>query len=224
MQTVPIDQFFLRIFLSALLGGIIGFERERQSQPAGLRTLIILSVGSTLAMILSINMAFQFTPTGQSGDPARLAAQVVSGVGFLGAGAILHYGLNVKGLTTATSLWAIAIVGLAVGAGWYLESIVTTTIMLVALVVMNIFERRYVHSYTSFDLTIKAADKKGMIDEIKSKLSDPGHSVSIVRVSKDLDDNRLTVELTVRALEPNLQDHLIGQLSAIEGVKSFKID
>jgi putative Mg2+ transporter-C (MgtC) family protein len=121
-------------------------------------------------------------------------------------------------------LWAIAIVGLAVGAGWYLESIATTLIMLVALVVMNMIERRFIHSYNTFDLTIKANDKHGMIDEIKSKLSDPGHTVTIIRVSKDLDDNRLTVELTVRALETNLQDHLIGQLSGIEGVKSFKID
>jgi putative Mg2+ transporter-C (MgtC) family protein len=224
MNTVPIDQFILRLLLSAVLGGVIGFERERQSQPAGLRTLIILSVGSTLAMVLSINMAFQFVPGQSSGDPARLAAQVVSGIGFLGAGAILHYGLNVKGLTTATSIWTIAIVGLAVGAGWYVESIATTGLMLVVLVVLNIIERRYIHSYTSFNLTVKAADKHGMIEEIKTKLSDPGHSVSVIRVSKDLDDNRITVELTVRALETNLQDHLIGQLSGIDGVKSFKIE
>jgi putative Mg2+ transporter-C (MgtC) family protein len=224
MNTVPLDQFILRLLLSAVLGGLIGFERERQSQPAGLRTLIILSVGSTLAMVLSIDLAFQFTPGEPAGDPARLAAQVVSGVGFLGAGAILHYGINVKGLTTATSIWTIAIVGLAVGAGWYIESIATIVVMLVVLVVLNIIERRYIHSYTSFSLTIKAADKHGMIDEIKNKLSDPGHSVNVIRVSKDLDDNRLTVELTVRALGPNLQDHLIGKLSAIEGVKSFKIE
>jgi putative Mg2+ transporter-C (MgtC) family protein len=224
VNTVPIDQFILRLLLSAVLGGVIGFERERQSQPAGLRTLIILSVGSTLAMVLSINMAFQYTPGEPAGDPARLAAQVVSGIGFLGAGAILHYGINVKGLTTATSLWTIAIVGLAVGAGRYIESIATTLVMLLVLVGLNIIERRYIHSYTSFDLTIKAADKHGMIEEIKSKLSDPGHTVKVIRVSKDLDDNRITVELTVRALETNLQDHLIGQLSGIEGVKSFKIE
>ena len=224
MNTVPIDQFAIRLLLSALLGGLVGFERERQGQPAGLRTLIILSVGSTLAMILSINMAFQYTPQEPAGDPARLAAQVVSGIGFLGAGAILHYGLNIKGLTTATSLWTIAIVGLAVGAGRYIESIATTAVILVALVILNMIERRYIHSFTSFNLTVKAADKHGMIDRLKTALSDPGHTVSVIRVSKDLDDNRITVEMTVRALETNLQDHLIGQLSAIEGVKSFKIE
>jgi len=224
MNTVPLDQFVIRLLLSAVLGGLVGFERERQSQPAGLRTLMILSVGSTLAMILSINMAFQYTPQEPAGDPARLAAQVVSGIGFLGAGAILHYGLNIKGLTTATSLWTMAIVGLAVGAGRYIESIATTAVILVALVILNMIERRYIHSFTSFSLTVKATDKHGMIDQLKNALSDPGHTVNIIRVSKDLDDNRITVEMTVRALETNLQDHLIGQLSAIEGVKSFKIE
>lgn len=224
MVTISIDQFILRILVSAVLGGLIGYERERQHQPAGLRTLMILSVGSTLAMVLSIDMAFMYTPAFPAGDPARLAAQVVSGIGFLGAGAILHYGLNVKGLTTATSLWAIAIVGLAVGAGRYVKSTAATLLLLIILVILNFFEEHFIHQYVTYDLTVKATDRHGIIEEIKSRLSDGKHTVAIIRVSKDLDDNRVTVELTVRAIEIGLQDHLIGQLTKMDGVKSFKIE
>ncbi len=97
-------EIVLRLGLSAVLGMVIGFDRERQNQPAGLRTHTILAIGSCLAMTISINLAIQYQPIA-NGDPSRLAAQVVSGIGFLGAGAILRYGTNVKGLTTATSLW-----------------------------------------------------------------------------------------------------------------------
>jgi len=97
-------EILIRLGLAALLGMIVGFERERQNQPAGLRTHAILAIGSCLAMTISINLAVQFVPHVPNGDPARLAAQVISGIGFLGAGAILRYGTNVKGLTTATSL------------------------------------------------------------------------------------------------------------------------
>jgi len=100
----------LRLAVSMLLGGAIGFERERDSQPAGLRTHMILILGSCLAMILSINIGIK-----NGTDPTRMAAQVISGVGFLGAGAILRSGFNVKGLTTATTVWTTAIIGLAVG-------------------------------------------------------------------------------------------------------------
>src|SRR5665648_365038 len=93
----------IRIIIAALLGAIVGFERERNGQDAGLRTHIILVVGATLTMTISINMAIQYRPLVINGDPARLAAQVVSGIGFLGAGAIIRYGPNIKGLTTAAS-------------------------------------------------------------------------------------------------------------------------
>ena len=112
----------IRLLIAAGLGAVVGFERERSQQPAGLRTHIILVVGSTLAMTLSVNLAIQFQPLVPNGDPARLAAQVISGIGFLGAGAIFRYGVSIKGLTTATSLWTMAVVGLVVGAGHYLAA------------------------------------------------------------------------------------------------------
>ena len=101
----------LRLLVAGVLGGLVGYERERNNQNAGLRTHIILVIGAALAMTLSINLAIQFRPLVSNGGPARLAAQVISGIGFLGVGAIIRYGPNIKGLTTATSMWSMAIVG-----------------------------------------------------------------------------------------------------------------
>jgi putative Mg2+ transporter-C (MgtC) family protein len=107
----------LRLLLSFVVGMLIGLELEANHQPAGLRTHILISIGSTVVMLISIFIPQTFT--GFVGDPGRIAAQVVSGIGFLGAGAILKFGTDVKGLTTAASIWAMAAVGLAIGAGMY---------------------------------------------------------------------------------------------------------
>jgi putative Mg2+ transporter-C (MgtC) family protein len=129
----------LRLFMSLVAGGLIGFERERRRQPAGLRTHILICVGSTLLMLLSIYIPQKFFDM-KNGDPGRIAAQVVSGIGFLGAGAILKLGINVKGLTTAASIWVVAAVGLAIGAGLYIPSLIALAIILFALVVLDYIE------------------------------------------------------------------------------------
>jgi putative Mg2+ transporter-C (MgtC) family protein len=133
-----------RLAMAAVLGGVIGGERERLSWAAGLRTHMLVAVGSSLVMITS---AFGFadvlgTP-GVSLDPSRIAAQVVSGIGFLGAGSILLRGEMIRGLTTAASLWTVAGVGLAVGGGLYTASIAATVIILVILAGIKPIERRF---------------------------------------------------------------------------------
>ncbi|NLF50962.1 MAG: MgtC/SapB family protein, partial [Leptolinea sp.] len=138
---IPEGQIFLRLIIASVLGALIGLDRERQNQPAGLRTHIILVTGAALAMTLSINLSMQYRTMATNGDPTRLAAQVLSGIGFLGAGAILRYGTNIKGLTTATSLWTMAVVGLAVGAGYLLVAIGTTVFLLSALTILNRIEK-----------------------------------------------------------------------------------
>ncbi len=131
----------IRLGLSFIAGLIIGFERASRHQVAGIRTHILICVGSTLLMILSIWIPQEFNML-KNGDPSRIAAQVVSGIGFLGAGAILRLGNNVKGLTTAASLWLIAAVGLAIGAGLYFAAAMAEAISLFTLVVLDIFEKR----------------------------------------------------------------------------------
>jgi putative Mg2+ transporter-C (MgtC) family protein len=117
----------LRLLIAALLGGILGLEREQADKPAGLRTLILVCMGSALFTIAS---KFGF---GDDADAARVAAGIVAGIGFLGAGTILRVKGEVIGITTAATIWAVAAVGLAVGAGLYLVALVTTGIALVAL-------------------------------------------------------------------------------------------
>jgi putative Mg2+ transporter-C (MgtC) family protein len=122
-----------RITLSAVLGGIIGFEREWSGHPAGLRTNMVVAIGSCLFTLLSIE---GFPLRGAAQDTARIAAQVVSGVGFLGAGAVLQTKGHTKGLTTAATIWLVAAVGMGAGAGAYLLSIYTTLLTTVVLVLL----------------------------------------------------------------------------------------
>jgi putative Mg2+ transporter-C (MgtC) family protein len=131
----------LRLALSFVAGGVVGLERESRRQPAGLRTHTLISLGSTLLMLLSIYIPQEFFDM-KNGDPGRIAAQVVSGIGFLGAGAILRFGNNVKGLTTAASVWVAAAIGLAIGAGLYLPALIALVLVMFTLVLLDLIERR----------------------------------------------------------------------------------
>ncbi|MDR2535735.1 MAG: MgtC/SapB family protein [Treponema sp.] len=132
----------IRLSLGFLAGAIIGLERSSRHQVAGLRTHILIATGATLLMLLSIWLPQRFQPIDR-GDPGRIAAQVVSGIGFLGAGAIIRLGNNVKGLTTAASLWLIAAVGLAIGAGMFWAAGTVMVIILVTLVALDKFEKKF---------------------------------------------------------------------------------
>jgi putative Mg2+ transporter-C (MgtC) family protein len=133
-----------RLALSALLGSFIGYERERLAWAAGLRTHMLVCVGSTLVMIVS---AYGFADVAGAGlDPSRMAAQVVSGIGFLGAGAILARGEVVRGLTTAASVWSVAGIGLAVGGGLYIPAVAATVIILIILAGIKPLERRFIRT------------------------------------------------------------------------------
>ncbi|MBP5498676.1 MAG: MgtC/SapB family protein [Muribaculaceae bacterium] len=130
-----------RLCLSLLLGGLIGIERNRRGQIAGLRTFALITMGATLAMLISIFIPQEYLGL-KNGDPGRIAAQVVSGVGFLGAGAIIQMKGSVRGLTTAAGIWMTACIGLAVGAGMYMVSIVATALILFILYNLDRFEHR----------------------------------------------------------------------------------
>lgn len=132
--TIDTLHITLRLLLALLLGGVIGFEREQNNRAAGLRTHILVCLGSTLIMLLSMYGFAEFAKLDNVRlDPARLAAQVISGIGFLGAGTILFTGKSITGLTTAASLWVVAAIGLAVGAGFYYASVLTCALALVSL-------------------------------------------------------------------------------------------
>ncbi len=216
-------EIVLRLGLAALLGMIVGFERERQNQPAGLRTHTILAIGSCLAMTMSINLAMQFQPLVPNGDPARLAAQVVSGIGFLGAGAILRYGTNVKGLTTATSLWTIAIVGLAVGAGHYFASVATTVALLAVLVLLNVLEKKLIRVYTTVSVSVTAVKQPELVSILHQLFKELKKKVISTGVEMDLAHETITVSLIIKAIEEESLEDIRSALSVLPGVKSFKI-
>lgn len=214
-------EIILRILLGAALGAVVGFERERQDQPAGLRTHMILVIGATLAMVLSINMTFLFN---RPADLSRLAAQVISGIGFLGAGAILRYGFTVKGLTTATSLWTMAIVGLAVGTGYYLVSVVTTALMLVVLALMNILENRFVRTSVSRFISIEADYKKGMVKSVRSIVREFSESLASFTIQKHVKNKRLRIQVVARISTDQALEELIDALSDVDGMRNLKVE
>jgi len=217
-------QIILRVLLGAVLGAVVGFERERDNQPAGLRTHMILVVGATLAMVLSVNLGYLFARPGTPADPARLAAQVISGIGFLGAGAILRYGYNVKGLTTATSLWTMAIVGMAVGAGYYLIGVFTTALMLVVLGLLNIIENRWVRTSVSRFISIDTDYTKGVVKDVRHIVQEFADNLTSFNIQKEFKNKRLRIQVVARISRDQRLEELIDALSDIDGVKSLKVE
>jgi putative Mg2+ transporter-C (MgtC) family protein len=127
----------IRLLTALGLGGLVGLEREVHGSDAGLRTHILVSLGSALVMVVSVLMSQSFVGT----DPARISAQVVSGIGFLGAGSILRSTTSVRGLTTAASIWAVAGIGLASGAGYYSSAVIASILILVTLWLLRFIEK-----------------------------------------------------------------------------------
>ncbi|NQT95074.1 MAG: MgtC/SapB family protein [Candidatus Omnitrophica bacterium] len=136
-------QMILRLLFAALLGGIVGFEREINEKAAGFRTHILVCLGSCVIMLTSMHI-FDIYRGLADVDPGRIAAQVVTGVGFLGAGTIIRSRASIVGLTTAASLWSIAGVGLAIGSGLYIVAVAATILILASLLVLNKIEKRVV--------------------------------------------------------------------------------
>ena len=161
----------IRLALGFTAGAILGFERSSRHQVAGLRTHILIAVGATLLMLLSIWVPQEIINQ-RSGDPGRIAAQVVSGIGFLGAGAIIRLGNNVRGLTTAASLWFVAAVGLAIGAGMFLAAAIAEAVGLLTLLVLGKLERKIFPSerFKVLEIFYKNNDSKTdeALDIIKS--------------------------------------------------------
>jgi putative Mg2+ transporter-C (MgtC) family protein len=138
-------EVLLRVVLAGVLGGAVGAEREIREREAGLRTHLLVSVGASLFTLVSAYAWGDFHFSQKSGvtyDPTRIAAQIVTGIGFLGAGAIIRQGFSVRGLTTAASLWVVAAIGIAAGAGYYSAAVITTIVVLVSLWPLRIFAHR----------------------------------------------------------------------------------
>ncbi|MDR3138523.1 MAG: MgtC/SapB family protein [Treponema sp.] len=187
MDITPLTEWdmIIRLALGFAAGAVIGFERSSRRQVAGMRTHILIATGATLLMLLSIWLPQKFTPLNNS-DPGRIAAQVVSGIGFLGAGAMIRLGNNVRGLTTAASLWLIAAVGLAIGAGMFVAAAATEALTLITLVVLGIFEKHFFPSERNKLLELSYKNNNPDTKEVLKILREYGVRVQ----SMDVDQGR----------------------------------
>ncbi len=179
-------ELLLRLVLSCILGGIIGYERQSRRKSAGLRTNVLVCLGSCLIMVMSVEL-YQEVEGKTNADPARLAAQVVSGIGFLGAGAIMKEGLSVTGLTTAACLWVVAGVGLAVGAGFYAGALISTALVFVTLGSLSRLDD-WVDHEKNLSLNIHTVDRPGQLMRISRCLEDLQLRVRGVKVKADEDE------------------------------------
>jgi putative Mg2+ transporter-C (MgtC) family protein len=193
----------LRLVLGFIAGAVIGFERSSRRQVAGLRTHILIALGATLLMLLSIWLPQTFTDM-KNGDPGRIAAQVVSGIGFLGAGAIIRLGNNVRGLTTAASLWFVAAVGLAIGGGMFIAAAAAEALSLVTLILLGMLEKRVfpTERYKLLEISYKnnSPDTKETLDIIKTA----GIQVQSIDVNQGSKDKGTKLRLLARI--PNTTD------------------
>src|SRR5574344_758329 len=179
-------ELLLRLTLACVLGGVIGYERQSRHKSAGLRTNVLVCLGSCLIMVLS-QAIYQGVEGRTNADPARLAAQVVSGIGFLGAGAIMKEGLTVTGLTTAACLWVGAGVGLATGAGYYSGALFTTALVFITLGALSHFDEWITHE-KNIALSIYTVDKPGQLVHISECLEDLQLTVKGVKVKANEDE------------------------------------
>ena len=159
----------LKIFLAMLLGGIIGIEREIGNRPAGFRTHTLVCMGSALVMLTSDYMLKAYSNISIP-DPARLGAQVISGIGFLGAGTILKDGSRVRGLTTAASIWVVACIGIAIGVGFYWGAIIASVFSYITLFLLKKIELVLTANANNHDLRVEFINKPGQIAKITDVL------------------------------------------------------
>ena len=211
----------LRLLLAGVLAGVIGLERERRDQEAGLRTHILVAGGACLFMIVGVYAWSDFTLSQQVGavvDPSRVASYVVAGIGFLGGGAIIKYGANIKGLTTAASVWITAAIGVAVGVGMYGLAIVTAALVLFTLwPLRQIADRLGLRSEGERRLVVEL-DGDGKVAELVAAAEEAGASVQSVHSSEEADGR--TVELVLGTAEDS--PTIVDTLGAVAHVRTVE--
>lgn len=209
-------EIVLKLILALICGGVLGIERERKKRPAGFRTYMLVCLGSTLVMMTNVYIFEQYN----TGDPARMAAQVISGIGFLGAGTIIVTVHNrVKGLTTAAGLWASACVGLAIGIGYYTAAIIGCVMIFCAMVILHGFERRVVTS-TKLLLLYVEIEELSVLKNIIRLLRDKKYDLIDMEMEKDVPATQSGMALILSFQLPSKSAHeeLMALMGTVEGV------
>uniref|UniRef100_A0A7V4DH62 ACT domain-containing protein n=1 Tax=Candidatus Caldatribacterium californiense TaxID=1454726 RepID=A0A7V4DH62_9BACT len=181
----------LRLFAAFVAGGIIGWQRERAEKPAGLRTHILVCLGSALMTLVSV---FFFGRIGS--DPARITAQIVSGIGFLGAGTIFRYGSTIAGLTTAASLWATCGVGIAMGVGMFTLGFAGVGFILLVLWLLEYFEGHFLKTKGGLSIELVLRDEPGALGKVGTLLGELGVNIAAARVQREREGRVLCLLFT----------------------------
>ena len=220
----------IRLVLAAILGGLVGIEREFHHHPAGFRTHLLVSVGSSLIMLLAFYGFQDYLAANQevvTFDPSRLAAYVVSGIGFLGAGTILVQGYTVRGLTTAASIWVVAAIGLTVGAGMYVPAIITTVIVILSLMFLGKVTLGFNKQQQRNELAILVDEGKVQLNEMIKLFDIYGvelHSMKSEKQNLYNENPMIEYRILVEYTEESKINTLIDQLHKIPFVKRVAID
>jgi putative Mg2+ transporter-C (MgtC) family protein len=206
----------VRLAFACGLGGIVGFERELRDREAGVRTHLLVSLGSALFTIVSAYGFHEFLAGGSNivrADPTRIAAQIVTGIGFLGAGAIIREGLSVRGLTTAATLWVVAAIGMACGAGYYWPAAAGTALTILALWPLRIFAYRIIEQIKPEENRLTVELREG---EPLGGLLGVVHHVRTIEVSDEADRRIVHLEL------PDVDEELVSRISDLDYVIGVK--
>lgn len=188
-QMLGLDVIAFRLVCALLIGVVIGTERENAHRPAGMRTHMLVALGSCAVMLTSQLLFAEYHAIGANVDPARLSAQVIAGVGFLGAGTIIREGANVKGLTTAASIWTVACLGVAVGAGYYFVGILGTGCMLITLILFEWVQRKYLWGrYCSHQFTVCCRDVAAGLQTVNECADRQRVDISSIQVERTASD------------------------------------
>ena len=202
----------LRLALAGLLGAAVGFERELRDREAGIRTHLLVSLGSALFTIVSAYGFHAFLTHGGTvvrADPTRIAAQIVTGIGFLGAGAIIREGLSVRGLTTAATLWVVAAIGMSCGAGYYWPALATTVLTIFALWPLRLIAYRTIERIKPEENRLTVELREG---QPIGPFLDQLHDVRHFELQEELDRRVLQLELA------HIDEHLVARLADLDYV------
>jgi len=211
-----IVEVLYKLVLAIVLGGIIGWERETLDRPAGFRTHVLVCVGSAVYMLVSLSM----TTAGKPADPGRIAAQVASGMGFLGAGTIIRHGSVVRGLTTAASLWTVAAIGLCVGRGgsalWI--AVLATVLVFLSLTTLSRVEKAKFAKRQYRMLVVRCADAKAGLRRLHALLGEIGIRINTAEIVPLMGEGQEEIHLTVRIPAGVAMDDLTPRVLGLEGV------
>jgi putative Mg2+ transporter-C (MgtC) family protein len=209
---VVLSSTLARLLLAAILGGLIGLERQLRHKPAGLRTNMFICFGAAMFTVLSKQLA------GVESDSARIAAQIIPGIGFIGAGSILHAKTSVSGLTTAATLFVAAAVGMAAGGGLYLTAILSAVMIVIALELLGRFEARFALKTFATSYQVTGRDVENMLREVNRILDDEQLTMHSMHIANAAPDFRMVFSVDGGQEEQNVFSILLHESPAFAGV------